>query len=206
MDDQYDIIAQPATSEIKIKGSRFIGHVGLCESREAAESFIAEVAKRHYDATHNCSAFRVGVGEQIQWRYSDDGEPSGTAGKPIYDMIEGRGLTHVCCVVTRYFGGTKLGCGGLVRAYGQAAAEALDQAGRQVRYVHEDIRIAYPYDFTGVVMHLVERFEGQIDASEYTEETEQTIRLRRSRVEAFTRELVEASAGRVRILTEAKFQ
>ena len=203
MEDQYDIIRQSATSEIKVKGSRFIGHVAQCETREAAEAFIAEISKKHYDATHHCTAYRVGIGDDAQWRYNDDGEPSGTAGKPIYDMIEGRGLTQVCCVVTRYFGGTKLGCGGLVRAYGQAAADALDQAGRQTRYVHDDIRIAYPYDSTGVVMHLVERFEGRVEASDYTEETVQTIRLRRSRSEAFVRELVEASAGRVRILAEA---
>lgn len=199
MEDQYLTIEKAAESEIKVKGSRFIGHVRLTETRTEAEAFIAEINKKHYSATHNCTAYRVGLGDQSEFRYSDDGEPSGTAGKPIMDMIDGRSLTQVTCVVTRYYGGTKLGCGGLVRAYGQCAAEALDSSGIRTRYIMQSIRISYPYDLTGVVMHVIEQFEGKIHASDYGESACQTVLLKRSKIVPFTREIIEAAAGKVRV-------
>jgi len=202
MEDQYFTIDKAAHSEIKVKGSRFIGHVALTETRDEAEAFITAINKQHHSATHNCTAYRVGLGDASAFRYSDDGEPSGTAGKPIMDMIDGRDLTQVTCVVTRYYGGTKLGCGGLVRAYGQCAAEALDSAGIKTRYIMQSIQISYPYDLTGVVMHVVERFEGKILASDYSESARQTVGLKRSKVDPFAAELIEATAGKAGVTAE----
>ena len=113
---EYVTILEPGTGEIVEKKSRFIGYVSHVESEEEANLFITGIKKRHYDARHNCYAYTVGE-EQPLMRFSDDGEPGGTAGKPILEVITGNKLCNVCIVVTRYFGGTLLGTGGLVRAY-----------------------------------------------------------------------------------------
>jgi uncharacterized YigZ family protein len=114
-------------AELEIKRSRFICHVAPTASEEAANDFIASIRKTHWNASHNCVALRIGVDGNIK-RSSDDGEPSGTAGVPMLEVLRARKITDVVCVVTRYFGGTMLGAGGLVRAYGAAVSNALDQA------------------------------------------------------------------------------
>ncbi|MCK5148197.1 YigZ family protein [bacterium] len=202
IDDQYYNIENSAIHEIKIKGSRFIGYAALTETREQAEAFIAKISGQNYNATHNCMAFRVGLGDKSIFRYSDDGEPSGTAGKPIQDAIDGRGLTGITCVVTRYYGGTKLGCGGLVRAYGGCASEVLDKAGKKICYIYDTVRIAYDYDLTGVIMHLIDKHAGSITLSEYSEKTIQDVSLRLSRMSDFKRQLVDATAGKVAIIVK----
>lgn len=120
-------IAAPVQAEIIEKKSRFIGYAAPVESEEAAQTFLQEIRTKHRDATHNCYAYQVGEHNQYQ-RSSDDGEPSGTAGRPILEVIKGSGLANIIVVVTRYFGGTLLGTGGLVRAYSATAAAALAQA------------------------------------------------------------------------------
>lgn len=119
MQKEYVTILEPGIGEIIEKKSRFIGYVRHVETEEEANAFVLEIKKRHYDARHNCYAYILGE-EQPVLRFSDDGEPSGTAGKPILEVIDGEGLKNVCVVVTRYFGGTLLGTGGLVRAYTDA--------------------------------------------------------------------------------------
>lgn len=126
-------LAAPAQAELVEKKSRFIGYAAPVESEEAAQTFLQEIRTRHRDATHNCYAYQVGEHNEFQ-RSSDDGEPSGTAGRPILEVVKGSGLTNVIVVVTRYFGGTLLGTGGLVRAYSASAAAAL-AAGEQVRLI-----------------------------------------------------------------------
>lgn len=126
-------IAEPVQAEIIEKKSRFIGYAAPVETEEEAQAFLQEIRTRHRDATHNCYAYQVGEHNQYQ-RSSDDGEPSGTAGRPILEVIKGSGLANVIVVVTRYFGGTLLGTGGLVRAYSATAAAAL-AAGEQVRLI-----------------------------------------------------------------------
>ena len=116
MDDQYFIIARDSTVEIKIKNSRFIGESRHANSVAEALTRLEGIRKREYSATHHCFAYRVGLGHDPVFKYSDDGEPSGTAGKPIYDYIQGSEVTNLLLVVTRYFGGTKLGTGGLTHA------------------------------------------------------------------------------------------
>ena len=120
MQKEYVTILEPGTDEIIEKKSRFIGYVRHIETEEEANDFVMEIKKKHYDARHNCYAYVIGEEQEIL-RFSDDGEPGGTAGKPILEVITGEGLKNVCIVVTRYFGGTLLGTGGLVRAYTDAA-------------------------------------------------------------------------------------
>lgn len=191
-----------ASREIKIKGSRFIGRVHPVEDRDKAEQIIQNIARKHHDATHNCTAFRVGLGDASIFRYNDDGEPSGTAGKPILDAIDGRELTGVVCVVTRYFGGAKLGTGGLTRAYGQCASETLDAAGKQERIITVPIRIAFNYKLTGVVMNLISAFQGSIIETTYEDNTRLTVRIRISKNNGFKKDLINATSGRIEIQEE----
>lgn len=120
----YRTIATDCTIELEIKKSRFICQLRRLTTEEEARNWIAHIKKEHYKARHNCSSFILGESGQIK-RSSDDGEPSGTAGVPMLTVLENHQLTNVCAVVTRYFGGIKLGAGGLIRAYGQAVADAL---------------------------------------------------------------------------------
>lgn len=121
-------LAAPASAELLEKKSRFIGYAAPVADEAAAQAFLQEIRSRHRDATHNCYAYQAGDNDQFQ-RSSDDGEPSGTAGRPILEVIRGRGLKNTAVVVTRYFGGILLGTGGLVRAYSAAAKAALAAAG-----------------------------------------------------------------------------
>ncbi|WP_270740814.1 YigZ family protein [Lactococcus formosensis] len=121
-------IKEDFTAEEEIKKSRFICHLKRVYTEEEARSFISEIKKEHHKANHNCSAFTLGDRQEIQ-RSSDDGEPSGTAGVPMLEILKKREITNVCAVVTRYFGGTKLGAGGLIRAYAGSVGHALDQVG-----------------------------------------------------------------------------
>ena len=123
----YKSVKQCSEAEYTVNRSRFIGRCFPVDSEEAALCLLGDIRKKHWDATHNCFAYRIG--ENAAARFSDDGEPGGTAGKPIMDVLTGRGLTNVLCVVTRYFGGILLGAGGLVRAYSKSAAEAVTKAG-----------------------------------------------------------------------------
>ena len=125
--DTYLVLDKPVISEIKIKGSRFLAEAIPVSSVEEADAALLAIKKRDYDATHHCSAYRIGS-DGNTFRYNDDGEPNSSAGLPIYRQIEGRNLTNALVVVIRYYGGTKLGTGGLVRAYGEAASLALDAA------------------------------------------------------------------------------
>ncbi|WP_045303374.1 YigZ family protein [Saccharothrix sp. ST-888] len=124
----YLTIRSSGTHEIEIKKSRFICHLARVSDEDEAQAFIAGIRKQYWDARHNCTAFVVG-GEQPRERSSDDGEPGGTAGVPMLEVLRRRGLTDTVAVVTRYFGGIKLGAGGLVRAYGSAVSEAVDSVG-----------------------------------------------------------------------------
>ena len=123
--EEYLALVEAGQDEITEKKSRFIGYAMPVESEEEALAAVEKIKKKHYDARHNCYAFSIGTGPQPLLRFSDDGEPQGTAGKPILEVIGGSGVRNVCIVVTRYFGGTLLGTGGLVRAYTEAAKAAL---------------------------------------------------------------------------------
>lgn len=146
--ERYKTVRGAGDKEIVIKKSRFIGHVRPVESEEEAVSFIEEIKKRHWNATHNCSAYMIGERDEIQ-KQSDDGEPSGTAGKPILEVIRNQGLKNVAIVVTRYFGGIMLGAGGLIRAYTDGAVAAIEAGEAITRVLHREIFVELDYTWLG---------------------------------------------------------
>jgi uncharacterized YigZ family protein len=145
---RYSTVRNYGNSEIVIKKSRFIGHARPVESENEAVAFIEELKKRYWDATHNCSAYIIGERDQFQ-KALDDGEPSGTAGKPILEVIKHRRLKNVAVVVTRYFGGIMLGAGGLVRAYTDGAVAGIDAAGTIVKVLHREVIVEVDYTWYG---------------------------------------------------------
>lgn len=146
--ERYKTVRRAGDKEIVIKKSRFIGHVMPVESEEEAVSFIEEIKKRHWNATHNCSAYMIGERDEIQ-KQSDDGEPSGTAGKPILEVIRNQGLKNVAIVVTRYFGGIMLGAGGLIRAYTDGAVAAIEAGESITRVLHREVFVELDYTWLG---------------------------------------------------------
>jgi uncharacterized YigZ family protein len=197
--DTYRTLAASATIEIKVEGSRFIGEAVPVGNRAAAEERIAAIQQRERDATHHCTAYRMGVSGDT-FRYSDDGEPTGTAGPPLLRQIDARDLTNTLVVVTRYYGGTKLGTGGLARAYGSAAAEALDAAPVAERVIRVPVRIEFAYDDTSAANRLLQPFDVEVVDRDYTDVTRWTVAVRRSEVEAFQDAFVNALADRGTVL------
>lgn len=164
----YETVAKEACVQQEINRSRFIGHICPVESREEAEMYIASIREQYKDATHNVPAMVIGQGQQIQWG-SDDGEPQGTSGAPIVQMLTKRGLTNVVVVVTRYFGGIKLGPGGLIRAYTGCVAAAVEAAGiRQVRSLYELV-VELEYSLLPKLQNIAENSFFQIGNLEYTD-------------------------------------
>ena len=196
MDDSYLTIRKAAHHEIKVKGSRFIGEVLMVGSVDIALEALQAIRKREYNATHHCYAWIVGRGRETAFKYSDDGEPGGTAGKPIYDVVSGTGVTNVLCVVTRYFGGTKLGTGGLVRAYGEAASKALAAAGTQACFDTVDYRLQLEFSLYDRWQLQLKALEAEVAASDFSDHVRLTVRVRVSRAEAMVRQFTELTAGR----------
>lgn len=181
----------------KIKGSRFIATLEPTADRPAVDAFLEAVRGEFRDATHNCYAWRLGRGRD-DWRYSDDGEPSGTAGRPILQEIDGRALTDVAVVVTRYYGGTKLGTGGLLRAYGAAAAEALDRARIVERPVVERLVIRYDYGFSGPVQGVLSAHALEPIESDYGSRVRLVLAVPVGLTDEVRRQLIDASGGSIR--------
>ncbi len=148
MSVSYRTVAGPGHAEVEVKRSRFICRVERVDSEEAARAVVEEERRRYWDARHHCSAFVLGPGGDVQ-RSSDDGEPSGTAGAPMLEVLRGRGLSDVVAVVTRYFGGVLLGAGGLVRAYSDAVRAGLDDAGPLERRLLERYDVAVSHAEVG---------------------------------------------------------
>lgn len=146
--DKYSTVRRQDHAEIVIKKSRFIGYAKPVETEEEAIAFINEIKLLHRQATHNCSAYLVGERDQFQ-KASDDGEPSGTAGKPILEVIKHKGLKNIAVVVTRYFGGIMLGAGGLVRAYTDGAVAGIEAADEIVKVLHREVFVDVDYTWYG---------------------------------------------------------
>lgn len=164
----YRTILKDGTDEVIIKKSRFIGYAKPVESEEAAIEFIDGIKSKHYDATHNCSAYIIGEKMLIQ-RYSDDGEPSGTAGIPILEVLKKEELTNVAVVVTRYFGGTLLGAGGLIRAYSKGAKIAINSGKIVTMMEHDILRISYDYTYQGKILNVLGNLGIEIRDTDYDE-------------------------------------
>jgi uncharacterized YigZ family protein len=196
MRDEYVTIASNSEAELKVQGSRFLACASPVHTRAEAHEFLDGLKKRYFDATHHCYAYRIGKrGEDF--RAHDDGEPGGTAGKPILAAIDARGLTDTMLVVVRYFGGTKLGTGGLAHAYSDAASSALEKAGRSTMFITETIAVTVPHNQTGALMNAVSQHGVKIIDSAYDEEVHLTLEIRTSAADLFCAQIVNATRGNV---------
>lgn len=193
--DIYKSVKESHSEEIKVKGSRFIAEAHPVQDESEVETVITEIRKRAYNATHHCTAYRLGL-EGNQFRYNDDGEPSGTAGPPILRQIDARALTNTLVVVTRYFGGTKLGTGGLIRAYGEAASCVLDACTVEEHIIRVSLRIRFVYDDTSPAMFTISQFDTRIMETRYSEHTEMLLGVRCSQARLFITAFTEALRGR----------
>ena len=200
---EYYIPTEAAEAELVEKRSRFIGQVRPVETEEEARAFVEQVKKKHYDARHNCWCYRLRDGGVE--RYSDDGEPQGTAGQPMLNVFQREEVTNVVCVVTRYFGGVLLGAGGLVRAYTQSAKDALDAAGVSVVRRWVEAAVPCPYSFFERVKLEVEAHGGVLGETEYAADVTVHALLPEGQVEVFSARMTELTAGgtEVQILGEA---
>jgi uncharacterized YigZ family protein len=195
-DKEYYTLTKPTCHEMRIKRSVFIGSLSPAADRAAAEENLAEIRSEFHDATHNCFAYRI---DEDDFRFSDDGEPSGTAGMPILKMLDKYNLLQSLLVVTRYFGGIKLGTGGLARAYSQCAEETVQHSRLKKFIRYQQMTLQYPYNFTRQVHYIISKYEGLIDDSEFGSEVKSYIRIPFHSREAFQEELRRAGTGQIKI-------
>jgi uncharacterized YigZ family protein len=196
MIDEFTTVARPGHAEMRILASRFLADAVPTESKQEVDAFLQAIRKKFYDATHHCFAYRLGTDGQ-ESRASDAGEPGGTAGKPILTSIDREGLTNVLVVVTRYFGGTKLGTGGLVRAYGEAATMALQEAGCKKQLITAPVCLFVEHPQVSQVMHIASRCGARVAETRYDDVVHFRLEIRRSRLESLRVELVQATSGGV---------
>jgi len=202
---RYRVPAGTAQSELVIKNSTFLGTIAHAPSVTAARSFIEEMGKAHADASHNAWAFKITSGPQEIIGSSDDGEPGGTAGRPILAVIEGSGLCEIVAVVTRYFGGVKLGTGGLVRAYSAAVRETLKRLDTSERVLHYMARISIEYGLYSNLKHLLPGQGVRIEEETYTNTVTLVLAVPYDRTEETGNLLRELTNGRIK-LDEQWFQ
>ena len=192
----YKTVYRGGTAEIVEKKSRFIAHSAHVESEEEALAFIEQIKKQYWDARHNCHAFSVGVTNETA-RCSDDGEPAQTAGKPMLDVLMGQQLKNTFVVVTRYFGGTLLGTGGLVRAYSAAVQEGLKESLIIEKFLCRRVRMSMDYTMLGKMQYLAAKLNLMILDTLYTEGVEMQLLVPDTQYAAFIKEVTEASNGKV---------
>lgn len=200
MPDSYRVVYRGGEGEIIEKKSRFIATVRPVETEEEAAAFIQEMKKQYWDARHNCSAFVIGERAELT-RCSDDGEPSGTAGRPMLEVLLGEGLCNVAVVVTRYFGGTLLGTGGLVRAYGQAVKAGLSQCTVISKEKGELLSIIADYNDIGRLQHLLAGLQVPVMDTVYGEKVTIRVVLPLSETEAVKQAVTEATGARTLLET-----
>lgn len=189
MSDHYRTLAARVEHRIKIERSEFLGIAFPITREEEFFDELTRIQKRDFDATHHCWAFRLFA--ESRSRSSDAGEPSGTAGKPILSAIEGADLHDVAVVVVRWYGGIKLGTGGLARAYRESAAEALRVATPVDRYLYESVRVVVPFDALSIVYRLVDPPNIVLVEENYGDENVFVFDVRRSKVAEFKQQLIE---------------
>ena len=192
--DEYLVPTAFGEDEFVEKKSRFIGRIWPVETEEEALQKIQEMKKKHYDATHNCWAYVIRDGAV---RFSDDGEPGGTAGMPMLQVLQREALYNVVCVVTRYFGGILLGAGGLVRAYTKGAKIAVDAAGKSMKRVWTALYLPCPYSYYERVKLAVAAFDGLIRKTDYGAEIELEVLFPEGRTQAFLTHLRDMTSGTV---------
>lgn len=199
--EHYKTIYQGGEGEIIEKKSRFIATVRLTKTEEEALAFIEEMRKKYWNATHNCFAYVIGERRELV-RCSDDGEPSGTAGRPMLDVLLGEELYNTTVVVTRYFGGTLLGTGGLVRAYSKAVQEGLAQSRIVDKQYGVLLEILTDYNGIGKIQYLIGQRGLTTMESEYTDRVRLTVLVPKGNLEEVKAELTEGTNGRARMREE----
>ncbi|NMA83720.1 MAG: YigZ family protein [Epulopiscium sp.] len=205
MIEKYKTVLQQAEAEIIERRSRFIATVAPVKTEAEAQQFIESLKKKYWDAAHNVFAYQIGERNEIQ-RCSDDGEPSGTAGLPTLDMIRGEDLKDVVVVVTRYFGGTLLGTGGLVRAYGRSAKEGILAAQIVTKILYQRFEVFIDYNLMGKVQYEVLQNGYVIHDTLYTEEVTMIILVEYSQKERFEKQIIDWTSGQAKcIATEVAY-
>ncbi len=199
-DDPRTVVSESRYEIEPIKGSRFVATVAPAPTRADAEVFVARIRTEFPRATHNCWAFRTGRAGEI-FQSGDDGEPTGSAGRPILQQIDGHRLTRTAVVVTRWFGGTKLGVGGLMRAYGGAAGRALDRALVRTEVVTRRLQVEYPYACSGAVEALLAARGLEPREAQYGVRVRFVIEVPEREAPGFTQELADRTAGRAVVCT-----
>ena len=192
--EPYRVLLSDGVGEIIEKKSRFIATLRVVETEEEALGHIAAMKKQHYDATHNCWAYIIKDGAV---RFSDDGEPGGTAGMPMLQVLQREGRYNIVCVVTRYFGGILLGAGGLVRAYTKGAKIAVDAAGKSMKRVWTALYIPIPYSYYERVKLEVEAFGGILRDTQFGADIELEVLMPEAQAQPFLDRLTDLSAGTI---------
>lgn len=196
MQATYKTIKTDGLAETEIKKSRFLCHLKRVTSEEEAKAFIQGIKKEHWKANHNCSAYLIGERSEIQ-RSSDDGEPSGTAGVPMLEVLKKNDLINVCVVVTRYFGGIKLGAGGLIRAYSHAVSHGLQTVGLVMGKLQQEISLDLDYSLLGKLQNSLP--ETTIKETIFAEKVTVICRVDEEQVENFEAEIIDLLQGQVTI-------
>jgi len=196
--DEYLTIRGLARSRITVKGSIFIATALPVNSEEDATDRIQRISLEFQDATHNCFAYRIKVASGESYKFSDAGEPRGTAGKPILSAIEAEKLYNVLVVVSRYFGGTKLGTGGLYRAYRQSAHSVIQKAKKVTEWLTTEIDISYPLNASGRINQILAKYDIRVKERGFEKEAMAKIVVRRGILEEIKRAFLEATHGQVR--------
>lgn len=198
--ESYLVPGEYGEAELVEKRSRFIGQVWRVETEEEARERVEQVWKKYHDARHHCWCYLLREGGVL--RYSDDGEPQGTAGQPMLNVFQKEGVANAVCVVTRYFGGILLGAGGLTRAYGSTAKLALDGAGLCRMRLWASLLVSCPYGLYERMRLLVEKSGGAVENADFGADVALTVLLPAQDVEAFREQVTELSAGAVEVLVE----
>ena len=198
--ESYINLIKGGEGEIVEKKSRFIGQIEVVKTEEEAYAFIEKIKKKHYDARHNCFAFSVGEDMPLQ-RFSDDGEPQGTAGKPMLEVINGSGIHNICIVVTRYFGGTLLGTGGLVRAYTDASKAALENCETRLMQRLIPVDIGTNYTDMGKIQYILGSAGVNIVDTVFTDEVMIKVELPYDLHSKILNDITEATGARAKLTT-----
>jgi len=199
MSGRYPIPAGESRVELRVKNSRFIGRAGYTPTVEAAKAFVDRVRAEEPNHSHTVFAFAVGHGATVTHGLSDAGEPSGTAGRPALAVVKGSGLGDVTVAIVRYFGGTKLGTGGLVKAYTETSQAALAELATTENVEKRSVQLSFPYAYYEQIKRLVEAYQGRIDDERFDTEVTLYLTLATDELPAFENELADASSGQVAV-------
>ena len=198
--EDYSTVKAFASDTFTEKKSEFIGYIAPVQTNDEAVSFIEKIRSEHRKATHNVYAYILREGNTS--RYSDDGEPQGTAGVPVLDVLKKEGLTDVCCVVTRYFGGILLGGGGLVRAYSHSAKIAVDAAEKMIMCAAYPVKITVDYDLYGKISYVLPEFEVKITDTDFGKDVTVSLLVKKAFAEKLKLKLTDITNGRLNFVQD----